>query len=209
MRLQKFILATIISTLFSAPIYANDSAQSSEGSAGGVQFDINGEIKDVTCEVDSAYKNLVVILPTVGTKQLAQAGAKAGRTPFQINIGNCQNMEDDYREGKNILAFFESEHLDTQNNYTLKNAAQTAGSYQAATNVNIQLIDNENNAILISNNEAEKNSTFKPLESYKSGELFSTQKENYSLHYAAQYYATGVASSGLVESFATFTIRYK
>lgn len=51
--------------------------------------EIRGKVSPQTCEVAGTYKNLVVILDTVGTNRLATKGAVAGVKPFEIKLTGC------------------------------------------------------------------------------------------------------------------------
>lgn len=171
-------------------------------SAQAADFSFTGEIQDITCEVNADFKNLVVILPSVGKGSFANSQT-AGHTQFRILLGKCRNVTD-FHEDKELYAFFESDHLDRDNNYTLKNVA----TKDPAHNVNIQLTNADGSAIKVSNNGAQS-ANFDPIASYRGGDTLSAMKESYTLNYGAQYYATGVVSAGNVETFATFSIRYK
>lgn len=181
--------ASLLFTLISLSIQAAD-------------FSFTGEIQDVTCEVNADFKNLVVILPTVGQAAFTNSQT-AGHTQFRIQLGKCRNVTD-FHEDKTLYAFFESDYLDRDNDYTLKNAA----SKDAARNVNLQLTNSDGSAIKVSNSSAQS-ANFDPISSYNGGDKLSASKENYTLTYGVQYYATGAVSSGNVETFATFSIRYK
>lgn len=170
--------------------------------AGAVDFTVLGEIQDMTCEVKTEYKNLVINLPTVGKSAFANS-TSAGFTPFQFEIARCNNLTASHL-GKELYAFFESEHLDMRT-HTLTNAA----SRNQARNVNIRLTNRDGSAIKVSNATAAADTTFNPVENYRGGERIDLNRQSYVLHYGAEYFATGVVSAGIVESFATFTIRYK
>lgn len=171
--------------------------------AAAVDFTFTGEIQDITCEVNASSKNLVIILPTVGKGAFGRHKT-AGYMPFRIELDNCRNLTN-FHEDKMLYAFFESDYLDTNNDYTLKNAA----TVNPAHNVNIQLTNGDGSAIKVSNVNAQSGGTFDPVASYNGGDTLSATKQKYTLSYGAQYYATGVVGAGNVESFATFTIRYK
>ncbi len=71
------------------------NAQAADGT-----ITINGLVTDKTCDiVTPAGKDFTVTLPTVSKQTLAKSGDVAGRTPFQINLGNCS-------EGK-VATYFE------------------------------------------------------------------------------------------------------
>lgn len=183
-----------LATLFLALMGVNAQA---------ADFTFTGEIQDITCEVNTAFKNLVVILPTVG--KVAFANKKtAGHTPFRIELGKCNNLQD-FHEGKELYAFFKSEYIDAENDYTLKNVA----TKNAARNVNIQFTNSDGSAIKVGNT-GDNVAEFELISSYTGGDKLSAQKENYTLNYGVQYYKTNNnVSAGLVETFATFTIQYK
>lgn len=171
--------------------------------ANAVDFTINGKINAATCEVKSSFKNLIIVLPTVGKSAFTNS-VTAAFTPFKIEVERCPHLTA-ADQGKELYAFFESEHLDL-NTHTLNNAA----TRNAARNVNLQLTNKDGSAIKVSNTTAATVPTFNPIDSYRGGERIDLAKQgSYSLHYGVQYYATGAVSPGIVESFATFNIRYK
>lgn len=63
-------------------------AQGAANTADGT-VEIRGKVVDQTCEVDTSYKNLVVILDTIGKNKLAAKGAVAAPKPFQIKLTGC------------------------------------------------------------------------------------------------------------------------
>lgn len=170
--------------------------------ASSANFNISGEISDMTCEIKTSHKNLVVMLPAVAKSDLDARGKTAGRTRFQILVENCAGATAAHND-KLLYAFFTSEHLDTTTGGvgTLKNAANR----NRANNVNIQLTNEDGAVIHLANDKSDTAS----IASYQSGDHFNVGKREYMLNYAAQYYATGVATPGQVESYAVFTVAYK
>lgn len=108
--------------------------------------EIRGRVVDQTCEVATSYKNLVVVLDTVGKKSLDTAGKTAAAKPFHIKLENCGIPADLAGLGlTNIYASFTTpspQDIDTTTG-TLKNRA-TSGN---AGNVNIQLLNSDGTSI--------------------------------------------------------------
>lgn len=173
-------------------------------SVANVDFSIEGRILAKTCKVKTNYANLVVVLPTVSIASLGSSGKTNGYTRFPIELAECENTT--VLSGKGLYAFFESDRVDANNNYTLQNAATA----NPARNVNVQLTNHEGSAIQVSN-QSLSSGTFTPATGYSGKGLATIQAnlDHYTLEYGAQYYATGRASAGLVESFATFSVQYK
>lgn len=108
--------------------------------------EIRGRVVDQTCEVATSYKNLVVVLDTVGKKSLDTAGKTAAAKPFHIKLENCGIPADlAGLDLTNIYASFTTpspQDIDTTTG-TLKNRATTGN----AGNVNIQLLNSDGTSI--------------------------------------------------------------
>lgn len=113
--------------------------------------EIRGRVVNQTCEVQTNYKNLVVVLDTVGKNKLDAAGKTAGKKPFHIRLQGCAASQPD---ATHVYASFNTpsaEHVHTdvssedakKYNGTLKNRATQGG----AENVAIQLLNNNGSPI--------------------------------------------------------------
>lgn len=126
---------------------ASGSALAQTNTADGT-VEIRGRVVDQTCEVNTNYKNLVVILDTVAASKLPSKGAVASPKAFQIKVENCKSAADSGLS--EVFASFSpatADLVDDANEGTLKNRAETAGDYTAAGNVNIQLLNADDSAI--------------------------------------------------------------
>ena len=150
----------------------------------------NGEVTDKTCTIVTPQgKDFTVTLPTVSSSTLAAAGQVAGRTPFSINLSQCNPG--------NVATYFEPGATVDLGSGRLNNAAATS----AATEVQLQLLGS--------------NSLFLPVVSAGAG---STQANSQwvtvnaggtaDLNYFVEYYATGAATPGEVSSSVKYTIIY-
>jgi len=181
MRMNKLILASAIAAL-SAPALAVD---------GTITF--NGLVTDQTCEITTpAGNDFTVTLPTVSATTLNAAAQTAGRTPFSINLSNCSS------DGK-VATYFEPGPTVDFDTGRLVNQANAA---DAATNVQIQLLG--------------ENSLFIPVQAAGAGGAQDnsqwvdvTAGGAADLNYYAEYYATGAATAGTVNSSIQYTIIYQ
>jgi len=178
MRNFKFFSALI---LVAAPFAAN-------AVDGTITF--NGEVTDKTCTIATPQgADFTVTLPTVSTSTLAAAGQVAGRTPFSINLSDCNPGD--------VATYFEPGATVDLGTGRLNNVAATA----AATQVQLQLLG--------------ANNQFLPVVSAGAG---STQANSQwvtvnaggsaDLNYFVEYYATGASTAGEVTSSVKYTIIY-
>ncbi|MFY0477184.1 fimbrial protein [Achromobacter marplatensis] len=176
--------------LFAALIVAVTTmgVQSAHAADGTITF--NGQITAQTCTINgngTGAKDFTVKLPTVSSSTLANTGATAGRTPFQIALTACTPSSG------NVHTFFEA---GPTTDATTGNLILNAGG---ASNVQIGLL----NA-----------SDFSPI---KAGFADASQNSKSvaittgaaTLSYIAQYVATGVATAGLANSSVMYTIAYQ
>lgn len=165
------------------------NAQAADGT-----ITINGLVTDKTCDIATSSKNLTVNLPIVSKQTLAAAGNVAGRTPFQIKLEKCS-------EGK-VATYFEPGATVDFNTGRLLN--QDASG---AKNVNVQLLGSNNQVIpvtaanLATNGLAGAQSNSQWVEVAAAGSA--------ELNYYAEYYATGAASAGKVNTSVQYTIIYQ
>lgn len=126
---------------------ASGSALAQTNTADGT-VEIRGRVVDQTCEVNTNYKNLVVILDTVAASKLPSKGAVASPKAFQIKVENCKSAA---ASGlSEVFASFSpatADLVDDENEGTLKNRVETEGDYTAAGNVNIQLLNADDSPI--------------------------------------------------------------
>lgn len=156
-------------------------------SVGTVTF--NGSINSNTCavKINNGTADATVTLPTVSSSVLAAAGQTAGATNFTMDLSGCSTGEG---AATQVRAYFESGANVNAANGNLKNSAGTA------TNVEVQLLNNTGTALKAGDNSQRSN----PATALTAGAA--------SLVYAAQYYATGAASAGTVNTSVTYSIDY-
>jgi major type 1 subunit fimbrin (pilin) len=97
-------------------------------SANTINF--QGEVTDQTCQVtiNGNAANPTVLLPTVPSTSLANAGDTAGQTTFQIAVSDCAPMAAD----QSLKTVFVGNQV---------TAAGNLGNTGTATNVALQLLD--------------------------------------------------------------------
>lgn len=149
---------------------------------------ISGKVLQDTCTVtvNGGAGNTVTLTPVMASS-LASSGSKAGATPFTLDLSNC-----DQNATKATLSFASG----ANNNSTdgnLKNSTSTG----SAGNVEVQLLagGTSGSAINVSND------TNAPTIALSSGSGSTAM--------AAQYYATGAATPGLVNTSASITFTYQ
>lgn len=170
--MKKIILAASALALGSVAAHAADGT-----------ITIKGMVTDETCTINNGgTKDITVVLPTVGTSTLAEAGQTAGRTPFTISLTDCA-------EGS-VATYFEPGANTNADGY-LNN---TGG----ATNVQVQLLGDNNEVIEVLAGAVQPNS-----------QVVTVANGNADLNYYAQYYATGEAGAGTVETSVQYTIVYQ
>ncbi|MDS7928283.1 fimbrial protein [Acinetobacter sp. V102_4] len=179
--MKKLALITALS------IVGITNAQAEDGT-----ITINGSVTDATCKISTpAGTHFNVTLPTVSKQTLFNVGSTAGRTPFQINLENCS-------EGK-VATYFEPGPTVDFNSGRLLNQ-NTAG----AQNVDIQLLGSNNQVIpvlaaAVAEGAAQTNSQW--VDVVEGGSV--------DLNYYAEYYATGAATAGEVNTSVQYTIIYQ
>ncbi|WP_396616064.1 fimbrial protein [Lysobacter soli] len=184
-------------TLISAALFAAIGFTSSAATAADGKITFTGTISDVTCTIkggdntDGGTSNFTVKLPTVSTTALASSGQSAGDTPFSVVVGGsgqtgCTN-------GKIAKMWFESSTptIDAARGGRLKNTA--AGG---ATNVLVGLLNKAGATIDLSTNAGGE------------GSKEQIADNTATLKYTAQYYATGAATAGDVNTYVNYSVVY-
>lgn len=164
-------------------------AQASDGT---IQF--YGLVTSHTCTI--AVNGVVsptaasVTLPTVSASLLNEAGKSTGRTSFEIELSNCTNPH------KAVTAFFEA-------SADVDSATGNLINRGSATNVSLQLIDNASGA-----NNGKTIKAGDSSQVFGNSIAFVSETGTATLPYAVQYYATGAAGAGSVQSTVTYSISY-
>lgn len=144
-----------------------------------------GKITSATCKINNGQPDFQVTLPTVSVQTLNSAGKTAGRTPFNISLSECD-------EGlKQVSVYFEP------GSYTSMADNRLINSINPNSNVEIQLMNSNLSVIKLSEGVTGQSSQVVPV-----------QNGNASLTYFAEYYATGAAEAGAVQSATEYTIIY-
>jgi major type 1 subunit fimbrin (pilin) len=186
--MKKTLVSGIIFSMLGLVASSSFAAAPTAADQGG-KIDFVGKIQDATCTIDAADTDMTVTLPTVGAKSLGSAGATTGSTSFVIKVKDCPTTV------KKIAAHFEAKLNMDPATLNLKQTATTG----AATNVQVQLID------VVTGKQIPVGST---------GSSFDLTTDATSklgvgqMTYAAQYYATGAATSGVVASQTQYTLAY-
>jgi len=153
-----------------------------------------GEVSDSTCNVtvNGTAGNISVLLPTIPASALNEAAITAGQTPFKFVVSGC-TAATQTTVGMRLVPVSV-----TATGGNLTNLA----SANPASNVDIQIIDNYNNGNKVID--------------FTSGEYVSTDLvtlptagQQLEFPFTAQYYATGAASVGKVESQLQYALTYK
>ena len=149
-------------------------------------INFTGEISENTCVVtlnNSSNGTGTVTLPTVSANALSVATSVAGMTPFTIDLSECQ-----LSGLKMVSTYFEP------GPYVNADGRLIPSDSSGAKNVEIQLLNSEQKAIVAGVLPIEKNDIGSATET--------------SLSYFAQYYATGAATPGSLSSQVSYTIVY-
>lgn len=153
-----------------------------------------GEVSDSTCNVtvNGTAGNVSVLLPTIPASVLSEAAETAGQTPFKFVVSGC-TADTQKTVGMRLVPVSV-----TATGGNLTNLATVT----PAQKVDIQIVDNYNNG----NNVID----------FTSGEYVSTTLatlptagQQLEFPFTAQYYATGQATVGKVESQLQYALTYK
>lgn len=151
-----------------------------------------GKVTAQTCTISGGTgtsADFTVTLPTVAASALSTAGATALNVPFRIALSDCTPAA-----GATVHAYFEpSSFIDSTTN-NVKPDETVAGF---ATNVQIRLLNQQGEQILLGKADADQNSPTVTLRDGKG-----------TLNFAAQYYATGAATAGTVNTKLQYTLIY-
>lgn len=148
---------------------------------------VTGTVTANTCRVaGTSGTNVTVALPAVPATSLAAAGQTAATTPFAINVSGCTS-------GARAQAFFEPSSLIDPTTNGLRMA-----SGATATNVQVKLLNADLSQIQLAGVRG----------SQASQQITTDTSGAGTLNYFAQYYATGAATAGSVNTNVQFTMIY-
>lgn len=152
----------------------------------------NGEVIDQTCVVKADKKAQTITLEKVAVGDLQGAGKVAGNKQFQISLENCKATS----THQLVRAqFISSPHVDLATG-TLKNTK--TGQTDFASNVNLRLKESNGTPIKLGD-AAYTDHVYHDLNRQVAGEI----------QYSVEYYSTGVATVGKVESEVEYAIVYQ
>lgn len=178
--MNKFSLASALAiALFAAP-----AAQAADGT-----IEFTGAVTAITCKINAGQNDFSVTLPTVSTSALSAEGQVAGRTPFKIEVSDCQG------QANTVSAFFEA---DESVNPATSRLFVDANGGLGAKKVEVALLNDRHEKILVGASADKQNSQTVDLSS-----------GNATLNYYAQYEATGVAEAGEVKTRVRYTMSYE
>jgi len=150
-----------------------------------------GQLVAGTCSANvagSGNASASVTLPTVNTAALGAANATAGTTAFKINLTGTGCTA----SSLNATPYFESEVAKV-------NAAGRLINTGAATNVDVQLLTNNQSVIDVN----------APAPAQSSSVGVSAGSNSNDFNYFARYFATGATTAGAVTSSVSYSIIYK
>ncbi|MPW15386.1 fimbrial protein [Paraburkholderia sp. CNPSo 3157] len=157
---------------------------------------INGAVSDTTCSINGVASgspaNVTTTLPTVPTGSLASTGAVAGTSnlgDIKLALSGCSGS------ATKAVAHFENGPTVDQNSGYLVNQA----SASPAQNVEVRLLNAQMqpiNILTTANNDLAANGA-----TISGGAAV--------LNYFAQYYATGKAQAGSVNTTVQYTMQYQ
>lgn len=157
---------------------------------------INGAVSDTTCSINGVASgspaNVTVTLPTVPAGSLGSAGAIAGTSnlgDITLALSGCSGAAT-----KAIAHFENGPTVDQATGYLLNQA-----STSPATNVEVRLLNSAMQPISVLTNANNAIGTNGATISGGAG----------TLNYFAQYYATGKAQSGAVNTTVQYTMQYQ
>lgn len=188
---MKSILPAIVIAIGGLLGLASFGAQAADGT-----ITITGTLSDTTCSINGKASgtpaDISVTLPTVSASTLSSAGSVAGTsspTDITMALSGCTGTAT-----KAIATFENGPSVDQSNGYLTNQASTTP-----ATNVEVRLLNASLQPINIAtglNNDIAGN-----------GATIASGSAN--LKYFAQYYATGKATAGNVNTNVQYTMQYQ
>ncbi len=160
------------------------SAQAADGT---ITFD--GEVLSTSCKIDvggEGAANATITLPKVAATSLATAGSRASEVPFNIVVGGPGA---DACTQSNVKAYF---HKGANVNAAGR-LSNTAGTGQA-TNVDVVLMNAKRQDINLVDNT--------------NSETIAISSGTATIPLFGQYYATGAATAGLVDTNVEYSVIY-
>ncbi|MBR8316020.1 type 1 fimbrial protein [Burkholderia dolosa] len=155
------------------------------------QITFTGAVKATTCQIENDSMTVAVPLPTVGTEVLGDAGKTSGRTPFELRLKGCGSGGENPTK---VRTFFEAGADVDASSGRLNNSATSGG----AKHVQIQVLNDQHEQIMLGQ-----------AGDQKSQAVTIDKDGNAVMKYFAEYYATGKAEAGKVNSNVQFSLAYE
>ncbi|HHF3826683.1 TPA: fimbrial protein [Haemophilus influenzae] len=216
--MEQFIMKkTLLGSLILLAFAGNVQAAANTETSGKVTF--FGKVVENTCKVKTENKDMAVVLNNVGKNSLSTKGNTAMPTPFTITLQNCNptGINANNKATKVGIYFHSWTNSDNTNEYTLKNTKES--DTDGAKKVNIQLVeaDGTKNINVVGKATTDfytqnNNGADTPVLNAKhiSGStVLGTANDDFNLHFISQYYATGPATAGKVQTSVDFQIAYE
>ncbi|RQO60193.1 fimbrial protein [Variovorax sp. KBW07] len=191
--MKKNLLSTAVAATLGLLVLA-PAAHAEDGT-----ITINGLVTASTCVINGggASRDIAVRLPTVSKNSLAAVGATAGRTPIRISLTGCLPATGVVR------AYFEPGSTTNAAGRLVADVTVASGSGATAIpasagNVEVSLLNAAGAPIVAGAAPGSQNTT--PVQMVAG---------TADLNYAAEYYATGVATPGPVVTRVRYTIAYE
>lgn len=192
--MKKNLLSTAVAATLGLLVLA-PAAHAEDGT-----ITINGLVTASTCVINGggAARDITVRLPTVSKNSLSVAGATAGRSPFRISLANCVPATGAVR------AHFEPGATTNAAGRLIADVTAASGTgataiAASANFVEVSLLNAAGAPIVAGAAMGSQNTT--PVAISAAGTA--------DLNYAAEYYATGVATPGPVVTRVRYTIAYE
>jgi major type 1 subunit fimbrin (pilin) len=189
--MQKRVIPAVVIVAMGIVGFQSMKAHAADGT-----ITINGSVSDTTCSINgvaaASPADISVTLPTVQAGSLASAGATAGTSnlgDIQFSLSGCSGTAT-----KAVARFENGANVDQSSGYLLNKA-----SVSPAQNVQVRLLNAKMqpiNVLTNANNDAATN-----------GAVISGGAAM--LNYFAQYYATGKAQPGSVNTSVQYTMQYQ
>lgn len=149
------------------------------------EVQISGTITANTCDITTGSLGVhTVTLPTVMASTLDADGKTAGRTPFTVQLANCSP------DSGNVALYFEPGTNTDMATGRLSNTGDATGVQVSLLNESMELIE-------LDQPFSGQNSQTVPIVTGSA-----------TLNYFAEYYATGAAGAGTVNTSTFFSIVY-
>lgn len=188
--MNKFVLV-FATTVAAAATLASHGAHAADGT-----ITINGTVSDTTCSINGvaagSAANVTATLPTVPASALAGVGAVAGTSnlgDIKLSLSGCSGAAT-----KAVARFENGPTVDQSTGYLVNQASATP-----AKNVEVRLLNANLQPINITNNANNDLAT--------TGATITGGTAV--LNYFAQYYATGAAQPGSVNTTVQYTMQYQ